>query len=379
MTTSSKHREHRQRDRRPLAEQAGADTDLIGVGSKELRGVRRPAAGQHVDELEVGEGLDDRKQHHHHGDRQQQRPGHVPETLPRPRPVDRRRFLQFGIDGLQSRQQADRVERHAAPDVDDDDRSQREPRLAQPVDAAVDQAEPIERPIDHAEGRIEHPFPGKGRKHGRNDEGQQDEGAGYRLALEVPVEQQRQPEAERELEHRGHDRIDERIPHRGPENAVVRQHREIVQPDEAAGDADLGVGHRQLDAFDEGIGDEQAQQRQGRQQQDEREPALVFQHPRHRAALHCAGARLTQRVAGNGHFDPLGREASGGTRCRGLPSRQREGVRSDGHHAAWMLLNSASAHFTASSADVPCTALAYMSVMRYLLKPSAALRSAGPA
>ena len=82
MTTIEQDREHGERDRRALARQAGADADLIGVGREQLGGVGGPAAGQHVDELEVGEGLDDREQHHDHGHRQQQRPGHVPEALP---------------------------------------------------------------------------------------------------------------------------------------------------------------------------------------------------------------------------------------------------------------------------------------------------------
>ena len=82
------HREHGERYRRALAQQARADADLIGVGGEELRGVCGSAAGQHVDELEIGEGLDHREQHHDHGDRQQQRPRHVPEALPGPRAVD---------------------------------------------------------------------------------------------------------------------------------------------------------------------------------------------------------------------------------------------------------------------------------------------------
>ena len=45
----------------------------------------------------------------------------------------------------------------------------------------------------------------------------------------------------------------------------------------------------------------------------------------------------------------------------------------------WIFLTSPWAHFTASSAGVPWTAFAYISVMMYLLSTSAALRSAGPA
>jgi hypothetical protein len=45
----------------------------------------------------------------------------------------------------------------------------------------------------------------------------------------------------------------------------------------------------------------------------------------------------------------------------------------------YTLRSSPSAHFTASSADMPWTALAYMSTMMYLARTSAALDPAGPA
>src|ERR1700730_4386168 len=50
--------QHEERDRGALAEQAGGPPDLIGVGGEQVGGVGGAAAGQHVDELEVGEGLD---------------------------------------------------------------------------------------------------------------------------------------------------------------------------------------------------------------------------------------------------------------------------------------------------------------------------------
>jgi len=122
----------------------------------------------------------------------------------------------------------------------------------------------------------------------------------------MPVEQQRKPETERELEYCRHAGIDEGIPDRGAKNAVVRQHDKIMQADEAAGHADLGVGHRELDAFHERIGDEHRQQQHGRQQQDERQPALVFQESRNCAAPRCAGVRLGKGIAGDGHCDLCG-------------------------------------------------------------------------
>ena len=209
-------REHRERDRGTLGQQPGADAELVGVGREQVRSVGRSAAGHDVDQLEVGEGLDDREQHDHQRDRHEQRPGDVPEALPGAGAVDGGGLVELGTDGLQAGQQGDGEERHAAPDVDDDDRRHGEVGVAQPVDAGGDEAELEQRPVEDAEGRIEHPLPGEGREHRRDDERQQDEGADDRLALEMPVEQDRQPQAERQLEHRRHARVPERVPHGRP-------------------------------------------------------------------------------------------------------------------------------------------------------------------
>src|SRR5262245_60037494 len=125
----------------------------------------------------------------------------MPEPLPWPRTVDGRCFLELRIDGLQAGEQADCIERNAAPDVHNDYRDHCQIRIAQPVDAPMDEPEAIERPVDHAEGRIEHPFPGEGREHGRNNEWQEHERPRNRFAFEMPVEQKRKPQAECELEH----------------------------------------------------------------------------------------------------------------------------------------------------------------------------------
>src|SRR5207245_11186558 len=76
------HREHEERDRRALAEEARGYADLIGVRRQEMGGVRGTSAGQDVDQLKVGERLDDREDDDHDGDGLQERPRHVPEPLP---------------------------------------------------------------------------------------------------------------------------------------------------------------------------------------------------------------------------------------------------------------------------------------------------------
>jgi hypothetical protein len=60
-------------------------------------------------------------------------------------------------------------------------------RVAEPIDPAMDQTEPEQHPVDHAEGGVEHPFPGECRQHGGNDEGQQDECPCDGFAFEMVV------------------------------------------------------------------------------------------------------------------------------------------------------------------------------------------------
>src|SRR6202043_1801276 len=243
------HREDRERDRGALAQQARADTDLVGVVGKKLRRVCRSAAGQHIDKLKIGERLNNREQHDDQGHRQQQRPRDVPEALPGPRAVNGRGFVQFGADRLQSGKQADRIERNEAPDIDDYHRYQSQVRVAQPVDPAVDDPELEQQVIDDAEGGIEHPLPSEGRQHGRDDERQEYEGAGEGFALEVVVQQQRQPQTQREFEDCRDERVEAGVPYGDAEDAVIPHIREILQPDKMPRNTYLGVGNRQLDTL----------------------------------------------------------------------------------------------------------------------------------
>src|SRR5262249_56801328 len=120
-------------------------------------------------------------------------------------------LVEFGTDGLQAGEQADGEERHPAPDVDDDNRDHGEVRIAEPIDPTGDQTEMVEDPIENAERRVEHPLPGESREHGRDDERQQDESTGERLATKITVEQHGQPQTEPQLEDGGHTRIEEGV------------------------------------------------------------------------------------------------------------------------------------------------------------------------
>ena len=129
----------------------------------------------------------------------------------------------------------------------------------------MNEADLKQRPVDDAKGRIEHPLPGEGRQHRWNNERQKNKRAGESFALEIPVQEKRQPQAQGELEDARDRRIDERIPDRGAENAVVPERDEILHTDKASRNADFGVGDGQQHALHEWIGDEQPEQDDRRQ------------------------------------------------------------------------------------------------------------------
>src|SRR5262249_32486845 len=133
-----------------------------------------------------------------------------------------------------------------------------------------------------------------------------------RLAPEVAVQEHRQPEAERQLEDRGDDRVDEGVANGDAENAVVPQPLEVLRSDEVPRHADLGVGHREQHALDERIGDEQPEQDPRGQQEGDREPALVLQQSGDRAArrrTRVGGSRRNGIAYGHAAISLVGRNS----------------------------------------------------------------------
>ena len=132
------------------------------------------------------------------------------------------------------------------------------------------------------------PPPGDRRQHGRHDPRQQHDGADERLERDVVVQQQRQPQPEREFPDRRHGRIEDRVGDRHPEDRVVHQVDEVVETDELARLADRGVGHRQPEAEAQRIGQEHHQQADRRQHAQEDQERLVVEQPR-QPAVRLAG------------------------------------------------------------------------------------------
>ncbi len=193
-------RDHRDRDRRTLAELAAGDPALERQGREQVGRVDRATAGDGVDQLEIGESEDDRERHHDRQDRHHHREGDVAKALPGGGAVEHRRLIERGRDGLQARQQRDRDERDAAPDIGCDQREPRRPGRAEEIDIAVAQMQHVDQEIgDDRELRIVDPPECQRGQHRRHDPRQQHDGADQALEREVVVEQQRQPEADAEL------------------------------------------------------------------------------------------------------------------------------------------------------------------------------------
>src|SRR5437879_4413814 len=112
-----------------------------------------------------------------------------------------------------------------------------------------------------------------------DNERQQDESTGKSLAAEITVEQHREPQSERQLEDGGHARIEEGVVNGGAKDPVIEDLVEVSEADEVAGHTDARVGDRQQYPSNEGIGNEHAEEHDGRQQQQERQPAIVLEQP----------------------------------------------------------------------------------------------------
>src|SRR5260370_9078393 len=93
----------------------------------------------------------------------------------------------------------------------------------------------VEEPIKYAKCRIEHPLPGESRKHGRDDERQQDEGTRESLAAEIAVEQHGQPQSERQFEDGGYARIDKGVVYGGAAYSVIDDLVEVAGANSVAG------------------------------------------------------------------------------------------------------------------------------------------------
>src|ERR1700694_6041700 len=279
-------RDQRDRNRRTLAEFAAGDAALERQRRQQMGGVDRSAAGDGIDQLEVGKGEDDRERHHDRQDRQHHRKRDVTKALPGRRAVQHRRLIERRRYGLQARQQRDRHEGNAAPDIGGDQREPRGPGTAEKVDIGGAQVQHVHQQIrNNGKLRIVDPPERQRRQHRGHDPRQQHDGPQQALEREVVVQQQRQPEAEREFSEGGDGGIEHAVKYRVPPQRIAQQILEILKADENAAAAGGGVGERQPDAEAKRIGQEHQQQADRRREEKNDKKRLVVEQPRQPARL----------------------------------------------------------------------------------------------
>ncbi len=244
-----------------------------------MGGVHRSAAGDGVDQLEVGEGKDDRERHHDRQNWKHHRKRDVTEALPGARAVQHRGLIERRRYGLQAGQQRDRHEGNAAPDVGGDQREARRPRTSKEVDIGGAQVQHVHEQIgDDGKLRIVDPPERQRGENGRHDPRQQHDRPQQALEWKMVVQQQRQPETEREFSEGGDGGIEHAVEHRAPPQRVGQQILEIFQSDKDPAPADRRIGERQPDAQPERIGEEHRKQAdRGRQANDDQERLVVEQ------------------------------------------------------------------------------------------------------
>ena len=193
--------------------------------------------------------------------------------------------------------QRDRDEGNAAPDVGCDQREARRPGRAEEIDIGGADVQHVDQQIGNdRELRIVDPPERQRRQHRRHDPRQQHDGAQQALEREVVVEQQRQPEAEREFSE-GRDRgVEHAVEHRAPPQGIGPQILEILEADEDAAPADGGVGEGEPDAEAERIGEEYREQPDRRRQAHHDQERLVVEQACDPARLPDCATRRDGRV-----------------------------------------------------------------------------------
>jgi hypothetical protein len=135
--------------------------------------------------------------------------------------------------------------------------------VAEPQDTLGDQSKVQQRPVEDAEGRVEHPLPGQGAEHGGNDPGKKHRRSDDSLEPKGVVQEQGRQHPQAELEEGGDEGVDERVLERAEKDRVVQVHPEVLESDEISRPAHHLVADCQPDAEEERVGDEQGQDDEG--------------------------------------------------------------------------------------------------------------------
>ncbi|MEY3488704.1 MAG: hypothetical protein RL655_272 [Pseudomonadota bacterium] len=231
-------------------------------------GVQRSATGDHINQLEVGEGEQHREGHDHGNDGGEQRQRDVTKALPAAGAIDGRGLVQRGRNGLQSRQQGDGDKGDATPHVGGNDRPARIPRVTQKIDVVIDPAQLHQHPADDGKLRVIQPPESQRRQGGGHDVGQQDDGSKQGFGGDALVEQNGQPQAQKKLQHAGHKGVEQCVEEGQTRDVVAPKEDVVFQSHPFASPPHLGVGKAQPDTQAQGIG-EKEQQQDGRGQHEQ--------------------------------------------------------------------------------------------------------------
>lgn len=197
-------------------------------------------------------------------------------------------------------QQRDRDEGNAAPDIGGDQREARRPGRAEEVDIGGAPVQHVDQKVgDDRELRIVDPPERQRREHRRHDPGHQDDRTQQALERKMVVEQQCEPEAERELSKGRDPRVDHAVEHRVPPQGIGEQILEILEADEDAFSADRRVGEGEPDAEAERIGQEHREQPDRRCEAHHDQERLVVEQAHQPGGLPVHEGR--RRECGHGH------------------------------------------------------------------------------
>jgi hypothetical protein len=167
-------------------------------------GEARPAAGHRPDQVERPQAADQRQDDHRDGGRPGQRQHDPAEVVPGAGAVDAGGLEVLLRDRHDAGDVDDGRQAHALPDVDQRHRQQRVPRVGQPA-RAVD-ADRAQRLVDQAALRVHEDGEGQADPDGADQGREEHHRAQVAAGDDLRGEQQRQQQAEHDLEAGGHHR-----------------------------------------------------------------------------------------------------------------------------------------------------------------------------
>ena len=200
--------EHVEGDRRPHADLRRRQADLVGIGAEDMRLVGRPALGQDVDQLEIGEGPDDGEQGGDQDHPLDVRDRHVAEPVPAFAPsMAAASCSSWGTawsparivmpkNGMPRQMLARQTEEIARLGI------------SQEIDVRLDQPQVSKKPGDGAEHRIEDHEPAESGKGGGHDPGHHHCRPDRVAEAHAVVQDHRQPQSQHRLERDGHHGVD---------------------------------------------------------------------------------------------------------------------------------------------------------------------------